>query len=298
MHVYHEEDTATQALEILTATNTWLLARHQWLIDTMRCILTGENLPPTDKLATFDYVMPEHVNLSTHLMQHFTEIRTALETQWLEATNTIHPMSGLTVYEQLNSYQSSAHHFMLAAKKAHQKLLEEFAMRDSLTGAKTRLTMDATLKEALEQAEVSGRPCAIALIDQNAFKAINDRWGHVVGDEVLVQTANIFQNNLRMTDQLFRLGGDEWLVLMPKTTKVQADKVMQRTLTIYNAYQFKAHDDTDFSTTFSYGIAESSEELTVKIWLTEADKQLYKNKRESETVTQHQPANQQQVSAS
>jgi len=279
MHVYHEEDTANQALEILSATDTWLLARHQWLIDTMRCILTGENPQPTDKLATFDYMIPKHVKLSENLMQNFVEIKDALESQWLQATDAIHPMSGLTVFEQLNSYQSSAHDFMLAAKKAHQKLLEEFAMRDSLTGTKTRLTMDASLTEALERANTSGRPCTITLIDQNAFKAINDRWGHVIGDEVLIQTADIIQNNLRMTDKLFRLGGDEWLVLMPKTSKAQTEKVMQRTLAIYSAHPFKADDNTDFSATFSYGIAESSEGLTVKAWLTNADKHLYANKQ-------------------
>ncbi len=279
MHTYHEEDVANQGLEILSATNTWLLERHQWLIDTMRCILTGERPPPTDKLKTFDYIIPKHLKLSDHLMNSFTEIKDSLESQWLDATSAIHPMSGLTVFEQLNSYQSSAHSFMLSAKKANQKLLQEFAMRDSLTGAKTRLTMHTNLAQALNHAQSSGEQCSIAILDQNDFKEINDRWGHVIGDDVLAKTATIIQSNLRQSDQLFRFGGDEWLILMPETSKSLAQEILSRIQKAYNAYAFQSNDNHSFSSTFSYGIAESSDSMTVKEWLNHADKQLYAHKK-------------------
>ncbi len=103
MQTYRDEDIANQGLEILSATNSWLLTRHQWLIDTMRCMLTGESPPPADKLKTLDYVIPQHLQLSDHLMHSFTEIKDSLESNWLDATSAIHPMSGLTVFEQLNT---------------------------------------------------------------------------------------------------------------------------------------------------------------------------------------------------
>ncbi len=152
-------------------------------------------------------------------------------------------------------------------------------MRDSLTGARTRLTLHTNLSQALDEAQSSGKPCSIAILDQNEFKHINDRWGHVVGDNVLSKTADLIQNNLRLTDLLFRVGGDEWLILMPKTSKHLAQQVMARLQEIYSAHEFQSIDGHPFSSSFSYGTAESSEELSVKEWLTKADEQLYTNKQ-------------------
>jgi len=279
MHAYHEQNIADQALELLCATNNWLLARQQWLLDNMRCILTGETPPPLNKLQPFDYVIPNDMTLSDHLTKTFTKISASLESHWQHTTASIHPMSGLTVFEQLNSYQSSAHQFMVAAKQANQTLLEKFAMLDSLTGAQTRLTMNANLAQALTLAQNSDKSACIALLDQDNFKQINDRWGHVTGDTVLAKTADIIHENLRVTDKLFRLGGDEWLILMPKTSRGLAKKILARIQNIYNAYEFRSNDNHAFSSTFSYGIAESNHDSTVKDWLTHADHQLYQNKQ-------------------
>lgn len=280
-HLSQEEDITNHALELLSITSTWLLVRHQWLIDTMRCVLTGENLPPLPELEEFDQVIPENLKLSDNVTENFEEIKMALEAHWLEATKTIHPLSGLTMFEQLNNYQASAHKFMQASKEANQKLLHELAMRDSLTGAWTRLTLNTSLFQALKHAVKHQEPCCIALLDQDKFKQINDRWGHVVGDQVLAKTAEIIQRNLRASDKLFRFGGDEWLIIMPSTPDTLAKKVLARIQDSYSAYEFKANNNEPFFSTFSYGIAESDKMKATKEWIIKADNQLYANKHKA-----------------
>lgn len=283
MYSYPEEDIANHALELLSTTSTWLLVRHQWLIVTMRCVLTGEEAPPLSELAEFDQVIPAHLKLSENLSDRFSEVKATLEKQWLETTKTIHPMSGLTVFEQLNSYQAAAHQFMQVSKEANQKLLQELAMRDSLTGAWTRLTMNTSLSQALKHAVKYKEPCSIALIDQDNFKKINDQWGHVVGDQVLAKTAEIIQTNLRPSDKLFRFGGDEWLIIMPNTIEAIANKVLKRIQEAYSLHEFNSNSNESFLSAFSYGIAESKGLQIAKEWVILADGNLYKNKIRAST---------------
>lgn len=277
-HLPHEEDIANHAVELLSITSTWLLVRHQWLVDTMRCMLTGEVLPPLPGLEEFDKVIPKHLKLSDHITESFTEIKIALEAHWLETTKTIHPLSGLTLFDQLNNYQASAHRFMQTSKEANQKLLHELAMRDSLTGAWTRLTLNNSLSQALKHAVKYKESCSIALLDQDKFKQINDRWGHVVGDEVLVHTAEIIQSNLRPGDKLFRFGGDEWLIIMPGTSEALGKKILDGIQEAYSNYAFSSNNNESFFSAFSYGIAESAELQTIKEWVIHADTNLYVNK--------------------
>lgn len=273
-----EQDIANHALELISITSTWLLVRHQWLINTMRCVLTGERPSPLSELESFNQLIPVHLTLSENLSKNFSEVTTLLENQWSRTTKTIHPMSGLTIFEQLNNYQTSAHNFMLASKEANQKLLHEFAMRDALTGTWTRLTLNTNLSYALQHAMQYNEPCSIALLDQNKFKHINDNWGHVIGDHVLVKTAEIIQNSLKPNDKLYRFGGDEWLIIMPNTPKSLAEKRLASIKAAYDSHEFKSNNDESFFSSFSYGIAESEKIKTPKEWVIAADKKLYAEK--------------------
>lgn len=278
---YQEEDIVSSSLDLISATSTWLLVRHQWLINTMRCVLTGENAQPLEDLHQFNKIIPDNLKLPAHLIERFTEIKISLEAVWEETTKASHPMSGLTIFEQLNKYQTLAHRFMLASTQANQKLIYEFAMRDALTGARSRLTLMPCLARELNHSKRYLIPSTIALIDQDAFKSINDRWGHLIGDQVLQTMVMIMQNNLRPTDKLFRFGGDEWLIVMPASAKFEAEQAMSRMHEIYAKYGFKSSAGDIFFSSFTYGLAESTHHTHPEEWITEADIQLYKNKRKS-----------------
>ncbi|MFW5432642.1 MAG: GGDEF domain-containing protein [Methylophilaceae bacterium] len=299
MPQHNEEDIASNALELLSTTSTWLLVRHQWLIDNMRCLLTGEPAPALTTLKEFDDSIPKLLKLPDNLMANFTEVKSSLEKSWLEVTKATHPMSGLTVFEQLNNFQTLANSFMQTSKEANQKLLHEFAMRDSLTGAWTRLTLNSNLSKELCNSTQDQEPCSIALLDQDSFKVINDRWGHVAGDQALAKTAEIIQNNLRPTDKLFRFGGDEWLLLMPATSEALANTILKRVQAACSTHEFKSNNNESFFSTFSYGIAESNGTLTPLEWVTNADKQLYKDKNlQGTTVQQYAEESQPRANAS
>lgn len=95
--------------------------------------------------------------------------------------------------------------------------LERLAFSDALTGIPNRRFLDRQLAALVSAARRHGRPLAVALIDADRFKPINDRRGHAVGDEVLAEIARRLAGRLRAEDHLGRFGGEEFLALLPDT---------------------------------------------------------------------------------
>jgi diguanylate cyclase (GGDEF)-like protein len=93
----------------------------------------------------------------------------------------------------------------------------ELSIRDALTGVFNRHHLQEILDVEVARSRRSGVPTSLLLIDVDHFKEFNDRFGHQVGDRILRATAACFQRSLRLTDQVFRYGGDEFAVLLPVT---------------------------------------------------------------------------------
>lgn len=98
-----------------------------------------------------------------------------------------------------------------------QKKLEEQATIDELTKAYNRKSFNERLHEKIEMFKRYESSFCMALIDIDDFKIVNDSFGHDVGDKVLVRVCEIIRNNIRNTDLLFRIGGEEFIILYPKT---------------------------------------------------------------------------------
>jgi diguanylate cyclase (GGDEF)-like protein len=117
------------------------------------------------------------------------------------------------------------------AEQAHAAQLLERSQRDPLTGAVNRLGFDAAFARAL--AGSNGRPVALAYVDLDGFKAVNDTFGHAAGDEVLTEVAKRLSAVVRDGDVVARLGGDEYaLVLLDVTPDVLADVAARATAAI------------------------------------------------------------------
>lgn len=271
-------DFNNDTYQLLTFCSSWILVRQQWLVDNMRSILTGENTPRLDNMLEFDNTILSGLKLPKNLLNCFLTTKLTLENSWHNTIKASHPLSGLTLLEQLNQYQQMSHQFMTDSKEANQRLWYEFTAHDSLTGAWTRLTLNRCLMDELARTKRYKTPSVIALLDQNNFKSINDHYGHLIGDYVLAFTAELIQQNLRPVDKLFRYGGDEWLIVMPNTKKMQALTTIDRIQHICADHQFKSNLDEPFSSNFSYGIAESNGHNTLKEWIADADYQLYAKK--------------------
>jgi len=119
----------------------------------------------------------------------------------------------------------------ITQSKAYEARMERAALHDALTGLPNRLLLGDRLRQAIAAAERSGHVFALAYLDLNGFKQINDNHGHDAGDEVLKAVAARLQTGLRASDTVARLGGDEFVLLLtPTTAPAEAEPVLNRLL--------------------------------------------------------------------
>jgi diguanylate cyclase (GGDEF)-like protein len=105
--------------------------------------------------------------------------------------------------------------------------VDEQSRTDELTGLGTRRHFEELLKRELARARRAGTAVSLAMLDVDGLKQINDKWGHVVGDQVLRAVGEIL-GQVRATDVAARFGGDEFVLLMPDTTAKEAERVAAR----------------------------------------------------------------------
>ena len=106
---------------------------------------------------------------------------------------------------------------VLMAKERSEAALRDMALRDALTGIANRRAILETFERELERSRRAGTVLAIGLLDIDHFKQINDTHGHLAGDAVLHQMATLLRQRLRLSDEIGRYGGEEFLVLLPDT---------------------------------------------------------------------------------
>jgi diguanylate cyclase (GGDEF)-like protein len=119
----------------------------------------------------------------------------------------------------------------LAIEKAYFfSALNKIADTDSLTGIYNRRAFDRMLEREIRICQRYKQPFSLLMIDIDDFKKINDQYGHPAGDAVLKKLGEILEQNVRKTDMVFRYGGDEFVVLMPRTQRKQASEARRRIL--------------------------------------------------------------------
>ncbi|MCJ7526189.1 MAG: GGDEF domain-containing protein [Candidatus Aminicenantes bacterium] len=139
---------------------------------------------------------------------------------------------------------------LLATLKKELQLQRELAHQDFLTGtANPRYFYDIVQME-IHRARRHGRPCSAAYIDLDNFKAVNDRLGHQVGDNVLCVVADCLKANVRVIDTVARLGGDEFVLFLPETEQEGARTV----LTKIRCCLTGAMEQNDWQVGFSIGV--------------------------------------------
>jgi diguanylate cyclase (GGDEF)-like protein len=163
----------------------------------------------------------------------------------------------------------------------------ELSLRDSLTGLHNRRHLDDELQRMFAAARRSGDPLSVAVIDLDDFKAVNDAHTHLVGDDVLRGAAKALLANVRASDVLIRMGGEEFALLMPGTSSDAAVAVCDRMRS-----ELALHDWSTIRpglvVTASIGVSSSVGQPTAADLLRSADILLYQAKREGKNrvVTQ------------
>jgi diguanylate cyclase (GGDEF)-like protein len=154
------------------------------------------------------------------------------------------------------------------------------ALRDALTGLGNRRAFDERLAEETARAERYGTDLALAMIDLDDFKEVNDRYGHPIGDQLLVQVGHILVATLRNTDIPIRYGGDEFAIILPETSKTEAWVVAEKIRAALGELTLVAADGVRISTSGSIGIASYGAAAdTSYALLAAADAALYRAKR-------------------
>lgn len=132
--------------------------------------------------------------------------------------------------------------------------LQRLSQTDSLTGLPNRRMFQQELSRAFEHAHRYERPLALAIIDMDWFKRINDKEGHLAGDQVLRERAELFARSVRASDTMARLGGEEFGVILPETGVIDALHFAEKLRTLVEASPVLLGDEL-FPATVSIGVS-------------------------------------------
>lgn len=169
------------------------------------------------------------------------------------------------------------------------KTFEQMAFRDPLTGVYNRRFFDHQIQVELQRVDRYPAPISLVFIDIDRFKSINDSYGHSVGDLVLQGLAHLLQGNLRSTDLLARLGGEEFVVVLPNTSGMDAMKTIESILAQTRLEPVVQNEGQSFFITFSAGICEWKPDMAVEEWIAASDEAMYKAKQSGRNRVVLQP---------
>ncbi|WP_167868794.1 tetratricopeptide repeat-containing diguanylate cyclase [Shewanella sp. WXL01] len=158
-----------------------------------------------------------------------------------------------------------------------QRTYRQLALTDELTGLSNRRDTYNQGQLFLKQAKASGKPFSVISFDADHFKAVNDTLGHEVGDKVLIKLAEIASSMMRDTDVVGRVGGEEFLILLPNVEQGTAVEIANRLLSTIANFDWQ-QVAPELKQTVSAGVASFSNETTLSPLLLKADKALYKAK--------------------
>jgi diguanylate cyclase len=163
--------------------------------------------------------------------------------------------------------------------------IQDLATRDELTGLVNRRHMAALLEQERQRSARSGRVFSVAMVDIDLFKAINDHYGHAIGDEVLRNIARQMPQALRSTDILSRWGGEEFVVLLAESPLGTARVGLERLRGRVAATPMAHLSGVPIRITVSAGLAEHIAGEPVMTTLERADRALYEAKAQGRNRT-------------
>ncbi len=158
--------------------------------------------------------------------------------------------------------------------ESQRRRLEQLATLDPLTGVKNRRAMEEELHKAVLNLQRHQIQYGLAIIDLDHFKAINDEHGHAEGDQVLIKCVDIITDQIRQSDQLFRFGGEEFVLLLPGTDESGLISVTQNLLEVIR----EQLQSPSARVTASFGLACLGAKENADDWMARADSALYQAK--------------------
>ena len=152
--------------------------------------------------------------------------------------------------------------------------LKQLSVTDALTGLLNRTGLSVSFPQSLERAQRYQRPLSIILLDLDRFKQVNDQFGHLMGDQVLVEFATLIKATTRQADAVYRWGGEEFLIVCHETPPDQVRQLGERLLASVRRHTFPTRKPM----TVSAGMATLGPEDTMNSLTQRADEALYQAK--------------------
>jgi diguanylate cyclase (GGDEF)-like protein/PAS domain S-box-containing protein len=201
----------------------------------------------------------------------------------------IHGLVTLTIRRDENGRPTELHgnvHDISARIQAETERLramefEQLSITDPLTNIYNRRIFDEIIIKEWERAKRSKSQLTIIIFDIDDFKRINDTHGHLIGDQVLTNLADLCLSNMRSMDIIARYGGEEFMILMPDTDPASAHQSMERLRITIAEKPLATSEDKEIFVTISAGIAiwNGQEQIEIPILLDHADQALYISKQ-------------------
>ena len=158
--------------------------------------------------------------------------------------------------------------------KRNEIKLKRLSQTDQLTQISNRLQLDNILQEQYYRFNRNHEKCSIILIDIDYFKLVNDEFGHIAGDMVLIEFAQLLQSHIRKSDSLGRWGGEEFLIILPHTDIKQALQLAEKLRQAIEEFNFSIVEHK----TASFGVATFTKMMSVEELMNASDQALYKSK--------------------
>lgn len=205
---------------------------------------------------------------------HLTSIKDALRDYQVQNKNDKNSVS-----EQLETLLSRVRSIEAEALKTKEALEAERhkSHHDNLTGLYNRAAYAERSFHEIRRFKRYHRPLSLAVCDIDLFKAVNDKFGHQIGDKILKIVAKILQDRLRNVDFIARLGGEEFVIIMPETKVRQGKVVLEKIRRSLEKMPFKTKGES-FIITVSFGITELTAGDTMDSAFERADRALYEAK--------------------
>jgi len=177
------------------------------------------------------------------------------------------------ILSSIASFRSS---YYIRKQYVYSRELLIQANTDALTGINNRAKFNEELERWVDYAKRYRTPLSVVIFDFDNFKNVNDTYGHLIGDKVIVDTINIIKGSIRLTDVFARWGGDEFVLLLTNTNKQQAIELTERLRRLISKNVFEKVGKV----TCSFGLGMFKENDNADTLINRCDQLLYKAKKE------------------
>jgi len=231
-----QADLPGETLQTLKRLGTSLTYHANWLKTLHRTLICGGDAPADDlskdahhycAFGRWYYNEPDQQLRSLSQYELVGELHRRVHDEARHLLNVNQAAREISTGDY-ESFMVVAHEFRTAVQTLQFEMFCQVCAVDHLTGVWNRYALSHKLSQEFQRVQRSDLPCSIAILDFDHFKRINDTHGHLAGDEVLKSVVEYFLSQLRQYDNIFRYGGEEFLLMFPDTGLQDAESLLQR----------------------------------------------------------------------